>query len=175
MPWAPKFRNTKTKTLKIRSNAEAGVWTGIVAQSVDIFNEKIMKAMRYELVTEGGAQVVVKIAGSSKNDPKLGTSSVHGKTFKGRGEGMGKDMNGVIEAEIFLPSDPSQTHTNVLLLILMHEMAHAAGLEEHANDGIFMTVPNIDQNGIITATRNSKKMPPFFFSNKTVTRMRAIW
>jgi len=87
---------------------------------------------------------------------------------------MGADMTGVIEAEIFLPSDP-QKHANVLLMIFMHEMAHAAGLEEHANDGIFMTVPNIDESGNIKATKTSKSMPPFFFSNKTVTRMRAIW
>ncbi len=152
MPWAPKFRSTKI--LKIRSHTEAGVWTGVAAQSVEIFNAKIMKAMSYELVTEGGAQVVVKIAGSGKNDPKLGVSSVHGKTFKGRGEGMGADMTGVIEAEIFLPSNP-QKHANVLLMIFMHEMAHAAGLEEHANDGIFMTVPNIDESGNIKATKTS--------------------
>jgi len=57
----------------------------------------------------------------------------------------------------------------------MHEMAHAAGLEEHSNDGIFMTLPNIGNNGKISATKNGKSMPPFFFSNRTVTRMRTIW
>ena len=166
-PWMPKVRDTKI--LKIRNNAEVGLWSGIVAQSVQIFNEKIMKAMQYELVSEGRAQVVVKVAGSGKHDPVFGATAVHGKTEIGNG------LKGVEEAEIFVPAQPSKSNTNVLLMIMMHEMAHAAGLEEHASDGIFMTVPNIDENGVITSTRDSKKMPPFFFSNKTVTRMRKIW
>jgi|SRR5215213_8848847 len=166
-PWEKKIRDTKT--LRIRNNAEIGLWSGIAAQSVTIFNEKMMNAMKYELVSEGKAQVVIKIAGSGKHDPVFGASAVHGKTEIGNG------LKGVEEAEIFLPAQPSKTNTNVLLLIMMHEMAHAAGLEDHANDGIFMTVPNIDENGVITSTKNSKKMPPFFFSNKTVLRMRTIW
>ena len=166
-PWEKKIRDTKT--LRIRNNAEIGLWSGIAAQSVTIFNEKMMNAMKYELVSEGKAQVVIKIAGSGKHDPVFGASAVHGKTEIGNG------LKGVEEAEIFLPAQPSKTNTNVLLLIMMHEMAHAAGLEDHANDGIFMTVPNIDENGGITSTKNSKKMPPFFFSNKTVLRMRTIW
>jgi len=60
-------------------------------------------------------------------------------------------------------------------MILMHEMAHAAGLEEHASDGVFMTLPNVDANGNISATKGGRKMPAFFFTNKTITRMRAIW
>jgi len=165
-PWTPKIRDTKV--LRIRNNAEVGLWSGIVAQSVTVFNEKIMKAMQYQLVTEN-AHVVVKIAGSGKHDPKFGDSAAHGETEIGNG------LKGVEEAEIFLPAQPSQSQNNVLLMIMMHEMTHAAGLEDHASDGIFMTVPNIDQNGIITATKNSKAMPPFFFSNKTVVRMKKIW
>ena len=34
--------------------------------------------------------------------------------------------------------------------VTLHEMTHAAGLEEHSNDGIFMTLPNIDNNGNAT-------------------------
>ena len=147
----------------------------MVEQAVDIFNQKAMKVLRYELATEGGAQVVVKVAGASKSDPKFGTSSLHGKTSKGTEVAKGPSGNGVIEAEIFLPPDPVNKHANVLLHILLHEMTHAAGLEEHANEGILITVPNIDENGNITAVRGGKKMPPFFFSNKTMIRLRKIW
>ena len=165
-PWEKKIRDTKT--LLIRNNAEVGQWSGIVAQAVTTFNEKIMKAMSYELVSEGKAHVVVKISGSGAHDPKFGDSAVHGKTYVGEG---GK---GLVEAEIFVPAQVTQSHTNVLLHIMLHEMTHAAGLEDHADDGIFITVPNI-QNGVITSTKYSKKMPPFFFSNKTILRMRKIW
>ena len=60
-------------------------------------------------------------------------------------------------------------------MIVMHEMTHAAGLEEHANDGIFMTLPNIDATATSRPPRSGKSMPPFFFSDRTVIRMRAIW
>ena len=161
--WTPKIRDTKT--LKIRNEAEVALWSGIVAASVPIFNDKIMKALKYELATEGKANVVVKVGGH----PKLGATATHGVASRWAGN------RGIEEAEIFLPAQPSQSHRNVLLMILMHEMTHAAGLEEHSNDGIFMTLPNIDHKGNISATKNGKSMPPFFFSNRTVTRMRTIW
>jgi hypothetical protein len=128
-----------------------------------------MKAMKYEIVTEGKADVVVKVAGAGKDDPKLGATAVHGVARRGRGD------RGIVEAEIFLPAQPWQNHRNMLYMILMHEMAHAAGLYDHTSDGILMTLPNVDQNGKITSTKFSKPMPPYFFTNKTVTRMRAIW
>lgn len=167
IPWMPKVR--ETKALRIRNEAEQGLWTGVVAQCVTIFNDKIMKAVKYEIVTEGKANVVVKVAGASKDDPKLGATATHGVARRWKGN------RGIEEAEIYLPAQPWQNHTNVLYMIMMHEMAHAAGLEEHASDGIFMTLPNIDQNGKISATKNGKSMPPYFFTNKTVMRMRAIW
>ncbi len=167
LSWRQRIRDTKT--LKIRNEAEIGLWSGIVGQSVPIFNQKIMNAMKYEIATEGRSNVVIKVAGAGKDDPQLGATATHGVARRWAGN------RGIEEAEIFLPAQPWQSHSHVLLMILMHEMAHAAGLEEHANDGIFMTLPNIDQNGNISATKNGKKMPPYFFTNKTVTRMRAIW
>ncbi|HEV8593597.1 MAG TPA: hypothetical protein VGQ55_15940 [Pyrinomonadaceae bacterium] len=165
--WMPKIKDTKILT--IRNDAEVGLWSGLVTQCVPIFNEKIMKAMKYDLVTEGKANVIVKVAGAGKDDPKLGATATHGIARRWKGN------RGIEEAEIYLPAQPWQSHKNVLLMILMHEMAHAAGLEDHANDGIFMTLPNIDNNGKISATKGGKSMPPYFFSNKTVIRMRAIW
>jgi len=166
-PWEPKIRSTKK--LKIKNNAEVGMWSGMVAQAVPIFNTGAQKAMEYELVSEGKAEVVVKIAGANKSDPKFGTTAVHGKTFYGNG------LKGLEEVEIFLPAQITQNQTNVLLHILMHEMAHASGLVEHSSDGILMTVPNIYPDGSISSTKTSKKMPPFFLSNKTVVRLKKIW
>jgi len=166
-PWKPKIR--ETKILKIRNEAEGVLWSGVVADAVPIFNDKILGALKYEIVTEGRTNVVVRVAGGGKDDPQLGATATHGVARRWAGN------RGIEEAEIYLPAQPWQSHPNVLKMILMHEMAHAAGLEEHSSDGIFMTLPNIDQTGNITATKTSKAMPPFFFSNKTVTRMRKIW
>lgn len=165
--WMPKIR--EKKLLTIRNDAEIGVWSGVVAEAIPIFNQKMMNAVKYELVPEGRANVIVKIAGAGKDDPKLGATATHGVARRWIGN------RGVEEAEIYLPAQPSQGHKNVLLMIMLHEMAHAAGLENHASDGLFMTLPNISATGKISATKGGKSMPPFFFSNKTVVRMRAIW
>ena len=167
IPWMPKVRDTKILT--IRNEADVGLWSGLVAASVPIFNDKIMKALKYNIVTEGKANVIVKVAGAGKDDPKLGATATHGVARRWKGN------RGIEEAEIYLPATPWQSHRNVLQMILMHEMAHAAGLEEHASDGVFMTLPNVDANGNISATKGGRKMPAFFFTNKTITRMRAIW
>jgi hypothetical protein len=166
-PWLPKIR--ESKTLTIRNEAEIGLWSGVLAEAVPIFNQKIMNALKYELVAELRANVIVKVAGSGPDEPELGATATHGVARRWA------VSRGIRDAVIFLPAKPWQSHKNVLLMILMHEMAHAAGLEKHASDGIFMTLPNISNDGKISATKTSKPMPPFFFSNKTVTRMRAIW
>lgn len=165
-PWDPKIKSTKK--LRIKNNAEVGMWSGIVAQAIPIFNNA-QNAMAYDPVSEGKTEVVVKIAGANKGDPKFGDSAVHGKTFYGDGG------QGLVEVEIFLPAQITQSHTNVLLHILLHEMAHASGLVEHSSDGILMTLPNIWPNGSISSTKNSKKMPPFFLSNSSITRLRKNW
>jgi hypothetical protein len=166
-PWESKIRSTKK--LRIKNNAEVGMWSGMVTQAVPIFNRTAQKAMEYEIVSEGKAEVVVKVAGANKSDPKFGDTAVHGKTFYGDGG------QGLVEVEIFLPAQITQNQTNDLMQILLHEMAHASGLVEHSSDGILMTVPNIWPDGSISSTKTSKKMPPFFLSNKTVVRLKKIW
>jgi hypothetical protein len=91
-----------TKTLKIRNEAEVALWSGIVAASVPIFNDKIMKALKYEHVTEGKANVVVKVAGGGKDDPKLGATATHGVARRWIGN------RGVEEAEIYLRPSPGR-------------------------------------------------------------------
>jgi hypothetical protein len=165
-PWIPRIR--KGKKLTVYNGAEIGLWSGLVPAAVPIFNQIILKAMEYELTTDDSADVVVKIAGGGDGEPALGKTATHGVARRYIGS------RGVEKAVIFLPSEPWQKHKNMLLMILMHEMAHAAGLEKHASDGVFMTLPNVD-GGKITAVKGGRVMPPFFFSNKTVTRMKANW
>ena len=167
-PWMPKVRETKTITLF--NEADKGFWAGVIREAVTTFNQKAMNSVKYEIVDEKRkAKAVVKIAGSGKDDPRLGADARQGLARRWAGN------RGIEEAEIFLPETPWNTHRNMLMMIMMHELTHCAGLEEHANDGIFMTLPNVDEKGNIFSTRESKKMPPFFLSNKTVMRLRAIW
>src|SRR5215831_5282779 len=98
-PWEAKIRSTKK--LRIKNNAEVGMWSGLVTQAVPIFNRAAQNAMEYELV-DAKAEVVVKVAGANKSDPKFGETAVHGKTFYGNGD------RGLVEVEIFLPAQITQ-------------------------------------------------------------------
>lgn len=171
-PWIKSVRNSKE--LVIRSEAESGVWTGVLQECVPIFNRIALKAMSYKIAgAEDKANVVLKIAGSGKDDPEI-SGGTHGKTRRGK-QVSGRGGVGIIEVEIFLPAQPSGVSKNMILMIVLHELGHAAGLEEHTSDGVMMTVPNENAKGQVFSTPQTKKMPPFFFTNKTVNRLRTIW
>ncbi len=171
-PWISSIR--ANKELVIRSEAESGVWTGVLQECVPIFNRIALKAMSYRLAGAGEkANVVLKIAGSHKDDPKV-AGGKHGITRRHKQQ-AGRGGIGVIEVEIFLPSQPTADSKNMITMIILHELGHAAGLEEHTSDGVMMTVPNENAKGQVFSTPQTKKMPPFFFTNKTVNRLRTIW
>ena len=173
--WENKVRSTKTLTYFDESNT--GRWSGVVAVSVQAFNRIARGIVQYKLTDDrNSANVVIGVAEGSASFPFGGDdrpivfskTSTHGitRTFA--------YSTGIAKAAIFLPSDPSQDNQNVLQFITIHELIHACGLEAHYNDGVLMTLPNI-QGGKIFSTPKSKKMPPFFMANKTIARLRAIW
>ena len=174
-PWEKKVRSARELTYFDESNT--GKWTGVVKLSVAAFNRIGKGVVKYsETSDRNRANVVIGVAEGQASFPFGGDdrpivfskTSTHGitRTFA--------YDTGIAKAVIFLPSDPSQDHRNVLQFITIHELVHACGLEAHDNDGVLMTAPNI-RNGTIFSTPKSKKMPPFFMANKTTARLRAVW
>lgn len=166
-PWIKSVKDTGTLT--VYNNMAVGQWATIFTLTVQSFNKLStqhgLKVKLAETKDKEQANVVMHLS-----DDDAFKTLVHGK---GR---ISVQDGAVIKVEVFLPSQPAQNHKDVLLFIALHELVHACGLEnsDHANDGVFMTLPNI-RNGKIWAADNTKKMPPMFLAPSTVSKLNAIW
>ena len=166
-PWITSVKDTGTLT--VYNNMSAGQWANIFTLTLRSFNnlstQHGLKVKLAETKDKEKANIVMNLS-----DDDAFKTLVHGKGRVSVQDGF------VIKVEVFLPSQPAQNHKDVLLFIALHELVHACGLEnsDHANDGVFMTLPNI-RNGKIWAAANSKKMPPYFLAPSTVSKLNALW
>ncbi len=161
----------KTGQVTVFNGLETGAWSGIFAQALAAFNKISHLDMKMvEGKSKGSANIVMELS----DGKGLGFSGtmLHGKTRMYRDGDSGAIMN----VECFLPATPRHNHPNYLLFIAVHELVHAMGLDndEHASDGVFITLPNM-QEGKIFSTKGSKKMPPLFLNASTRSKLQAAW
>jgi hypothetical protein len=176
-PWNQRVRDQKQLTYF--DGSSVGKWSGITKLAVNEFNNLAQGIVKYVPAKDkDGADVVIGVADGVAHFPFDGTdnpivfskTAAHGQTRTfGYSDGLAK-------AAVFMPSSITETHKNILIYVVAHELVHACGLVRHDNDGVFMTVPNIDHaKHTISAIKGSKAMPPFFFSASTISRLSAIW
>ncbi|MCY7374756.1 MAG: hypothetical protein LH472_02135 [Pyrinomonadaceae bacterium] len=163
--------------LTVYNGISVGKWSTVFGRTLESFNKN--SKLTIKLVPskdKDAANIEILLSSGSSSYTYDGTTYpvvfdatlAHGKTKTfDRGDGIEK-------AAVFLPSEPKENHVNVLRFIAVHELIHACGLDEHNNDGVFITAPNI-KNGQIWAAQGSKKMPPLFFAPKTVMRLQELW
>ena len=173
--WTYKIRDTGKVT--VYNGIDSGKWANIFKASLDAFNHNARLPVK--LIPgedKEQANIVMQVSGGSAGYTYDGQSysvNFDGTLAHGKTNTLARE-DGIEKAFIFLPLNTTQSHTNVLQFIAVHELIHACGLVEHNNDGVFMTAPNI-QNGNIWSAKNSKKMPPLFFAPKTVARLQGLW
>lgn len=174
-PWISGIRSSRELTYF--NGANVGKWSGIVDLAATAFNKMPDSFVTYKKTKDkASANVVLGVTDGNGSFPYAGVDSpivlhkhqVHGKT---RTFDLG---SGIEKAAIFLPSAPSQDHKNYLIFIVAHELAHACGLEDHQQDGLLLSPPNMFA-GKIFASADSPKMPPLFLGAKAAGRMQAIW
>src|SRR5437773_2091116 len=178
-PWIRSVKDSGKLT--VYDGIEEGRWAGVFKYLISNFSGLTHK--KVSLVEESdmnAANVVMQLsdgnssftyAGATANAIFPGTAA-HGKTLIFRVDDL------VEKAAVFLPRNPSENHVNHLRFIAAHELVHACGFvtnDEHANDGVFMSFPNFLQGGKISASADSKKMPPYFLASKTQSGLGALW
>ena len=179
-PWNKKVKDSGKLSVY---NGLTGKWSNTFQIALPAFND-LTKAsgLKIELVAETNelsANVlmnvgdgVVTFAGQSKTI----SGSVHGKTIHVSNDNE-NDQFTLIRAAIFLPGKATEINQTVMTFIALHELVHACGLDtnkDHANDGIFMTLPNIQDNLLFSGDK-TRKMPPWFFDPVTITMLQKLW
>lgn len=167
--------------LTVYNGIEEGQWAGIFKYWLTNFSGLTHKKVGLVEETDmNAANVVMQLSDGNSSFSYAGVTAkavfpgtaAHGKTLPFQ-------VNDLVEkAAIFLPRNPSYNHVGHLRYIAAHELIHASGLvtnDEHANDGVFMNLPNMLDGGKISASADSKKMPPYFLASKTQSALGAIW
>lgn len=166
----------KGDELTVFDGISSGQWANVFTAALASFNKNSgLKIKMVPSENEDDANIVILLSSGTStygDNPKpivINPEFGHGKTRMFRDEASGE----ISKVVAFLPITPKENHINVLRMITVHELIHACGLDdnEHSNDGVFMTLPNI-RNGQIFASATSKKMPPLFFSQKTKGQLR---
>ena len=180
MSWMTSVKDTGKLT--VFNGLNAGRWATVFKPALDSFN-KLSNQYGLGVKLEGAtdkaqANVVMQLSGGTASfeyDGNVGTASFDGTAAHGITLIFSRD-GAVEKAASFLPTNPKENHVDVLTFIAVHELIHACGLDnnDHANDGVFMTLPNI-RGGKIWASQDSKKMPPLFLAPSTVSKIQGVW
>ena len=195
-PWKTSVRDTKT--LKVFDGIGGGIWANIFAFAVDAFNSNFARSTGMRMVKTGDEQqanVVMRLGDGTANYEFEGTT--YEKTFSPTGlHGLTRTpmRDGVIEkAFVFLPARPQVTDfdkrgnqfekmasQDVMKVIAVHELIHAAGLNDHSDhggDGIFY-YPLAWRNGKLYVPERGKNqalMPPIRPDGITGGKIKELW
>lgn len=172
--WSSSIKDTGKLT--VYNGIAVGKWATVFKAALASFNKNSGLTIKMvETKNKDQANIVMQLSGGTSSFEYDGTTYpvvfdgtlAHGQTLTFARDG------GIEKAAVFLPITPKENHIDVLRFIAVHELIHACGLEngEHAGDGVFITLPNI-RNGKIWASADSKKMPPLFFSQSTISKLQ---
>ena len=200
IPWNATVTASKTLHVYPAPSITKGTWKHVFAKAIVEFNALAKKngvGVKLDISTTapsmpGGAEVSVESAagplsgsygGSSWGPIAFSGTSIEGYTVQPRVSGK---LDNVF---VFLPATPTikpfkgaprPVGEAVNMLILLHELVHACGLQntDHATDDMFQGYPDVD----VGATPSSDtiripggKMPPFVLGGATVKKLKSLW
>lgn len=194
-PWIRSVRDTKT--LRVYDGIGGGTWANIYAFSLDAFNNfaRSTGIRMVRAADEQQANVVMRLGDGTANYEYEGTT--YEKTFSPTGlHGLTRTptRDGVIEkAFVFLPARPQVTDfdnrgnpfekmasQDVMKVIAVHELIHAAGLNEHSDhggDGIFYYPLAYQSEKLYVPERgkNQALMPPIRPDGIITGKIKELW
>jgi hypothetical protein len=199
-PWADRVKNTGH--LSIYPDSLAGGWPRVFDQALREFNT-LSRTNRLGVTLtrsgtppaisgSGGADVAVRMANGAISFTYGGSSwSGHLDGSVGGGHTRTYTLDGRIEkAWVFLPMRPQvplasggrrEVGAPVKLVIAVHELVHACGLEnpDHCPADLFHPQPEVDYGSTPAGDRaritDSLRMPPLRLSEITAGRIRTLW
>ncbi len=174
-PWERKIR--ATGKLLVYNDISVGRWATVFQLAMETFNKHMKPAgvQLEEATSKGKANVIMKL---------MKSTAMHGKASIGL---RYPQQDVIMEAEFFLPDDPQHSDpsgmvpasVDVMQIIAVHEMIHAAGLanRDHGGDGIFYS-PLMQRDGklyVPVKGRNPTLMPPIRIGNSIIYKVKKLW
>jgi hypothetical protein len=204
-PWVDAVKQTGQLAIFPGPKVTHGPWKAVFGNALTRFNDlsnklqlgvTLTQATKPPQATGGGADVQFEVANGKVTFTVLGSqfsreingNALHGDTFQAMITGAGPDR--ITKAFIWIPVTPRAggpggrvVGDGVKLLIAVHEMIHACGLEDadHSDDSdpdVFCTFqqlltgqhPHQDQ-----LQAGALKMPPVYLNKRTAAKIQSLW
>ncbi|MBK8510335.1 MAG: hypothetical protein IPL51_17325 [Candidatus Competibacteraceae bacterium] len=184
-PWIKRIR--ETKQLKVFNKAKS--WATPVGTAIKSFNNLSLGVTLVSEKEEKSANVVLVLGESSApeykyHDAYYGEVNVKTKPdFKpdrlhGRAKPlMDADSNEIFFAVIFLPGKLKKATVGQKEVIVVHELIHACGFDEHDSTGIMFSTMMEQNGGLIEYfhEKDDKPMPPIRVGSQTRCKVKLLW
>jgi len=176
--WFKRFRDSRQLTYF----NNAATWKGPIAAAIASFNTLSLGVKLVPATEEKDALVVFVLAngptkykfpgGTAETSPKFKPDGLHGQAstqLDGRGA--------IYFSAIFLPGKVAKTTKEQKEMVVVHEIIHACGMDEHDTAGIMYDTFRNDGSGLIelVAAAGAKPMPPIRVGGTTLSIMRTLW
>lgn len=177
--WFKRFRESKELPYVI---TKATAWKADIAAAVTSFNGL---GFGVKLVPSGeGKQTLLDFVlaqgptshpfpgGVAQTKPSFKPEKMHGQAA------VHLDRKNVIDyAVIFLPGKVTKVTKEQKEMIIVHEIIHACGMDEHDSEGIMYDVFLASGKGVIemVSPAGTKAMPPIRIGAATTSIMQSLW
>jgi hypothetical protein len=176
--WFKRFREAR----ELPYINKATSWKTAVEAAVVSFNKLELNVQLVPAKEEKDALVAFVMAngptkhpfpgGVSETKPDYKPDGLHGQTSAHLDR-----RNEIYYATVFLPGKADNTTKQQKEMVVVHEIFHACGMDEHDTDGIMYDKFRNDGAGLIelVAPAGAKAMPPIRLGGMTSSIMRQLW
>ena len=178
-PWLKRIRETGQLTVFNKATA----WAVPVDAAVKSFNKlsfgvklvvgKEEKAANIVVILATGPQQYTYFGDTAKTLPDFKADILHGQATT-LADGNRKE---VFFAVVFLPGKVKEATNGQKEIIVVHELIHASGLDDHDSAGIMFSSMKKDKGGLIEylPDKGAKPMPPIRVGTETLRKMGMLW
>jgi hypothetical protein len=176
--WFKRFREGRELPYVNKATA----WKAAVEAAIVSFNNLSLGVKLVPAKEEKDALIAFVLAigptkykfpgGTAETGPKFKPDGLHGQTalqIDGRGY--------IYFAAVFLPGKIDKTTKEQREMVVVHEIIHACGMDEHDTEGIMYDTFKNDGTGLIelVPAAGVKAMPPIRVGGTTLSIMRKLW
>lgn len=163
-------------------------WANVVDAAMKIVNDLSFGVELVKASDEGSANIGVVVATgptsktfesayyrkiTARTRPEFDPKKLHGQT-SAVSDAKSKE---IVYSVVFLPGSVPQVTKSQRVVVAVHELIHACGMDEHDDRGIMYPIMIPDGTGLIEQLhdKTATSMPPIRVGPKTSCIMKMLW